>query len=202
MRLVRRVCLFLGSVHEGLRGPSEASTLIVPVQSAVRVVEVGNEGLTTTSLAEIPPHVTVLCPFVPPSRLEDRFIAQLGGIFGAIRPFAFSLDEVGHFPGVTWLRPAPASGFVELTEAVTRAFPSFPPYGGAFDCTIHHLTLVMRDCMAASVADAVATMLPVTSTAEEVWLMCRPARGRWAVRERFALGVGVSAGTPQSGDPE
>lgn len=188
MRLGATASRLMGLLNERLRGPTESSTLIVPVLSAERIVEVCNEGRTAMSLTGIPPHITVLYPFVPPSRIDDRLIAQVGDILADLRPFSFSLDEPGHFPGVTWLRPIPASGFTDMTEAVVRGFPAFPPYGGAFDSTVHHLTLAMRDRLARSVADVVDSMLPVRATAEEVWLMVRPVGGQWDVRKRIPIG--------------
>lgn len=188
MRLGRRVTDIAARMNEKLRGPSESSTLIVPVHDAAGLVELCNEGQTAMTLTGIPPHITILYPFVPPNRLDDRLIAQLGDIFAEFRPFSFSLKEPGHFPGVTWLRPIPASGFMEMTEAVVRGFPAFPPYGGAFDSTVHHLTLTMRDRLPPSVAGVVDSMLPVAATAEEVWLMVRPSGGQWDVRDRIPLG--------------
>ncbi len=46
------------------------------------------------------------------------------------------------FPAnVVYLAPDPAEPFVALTEALAAAFPDCPPYGGAFDEPVPHLTI-------------------------------------------------------------
>ena len=42
---------------------------------------------------------------------------------------------------MVYLAPEPAAPFVALTEAVGAEFPGFPPYGGAFDEVVPHLTI-------------------------------------------------------------
>ncbi|MDQ6784369.1 MAG: 2'-5' RNA ligase family protein [Actinomycetota bacterium] len=185
----RRLRGVIADLRSGLRGPPEDSTLIVSVPGAQDLVTVCNEALGVTSVSEVPPHITILYPFIRPSRMDDGLETHLGDVFAGCRPFAFSLVGLGHFPGATWLRPTPASNFAALTDAVVRAFPGNPPYRGRFDATIHHLTVAMREPLPAPVEATLQSMLPVAGHAEEVWLMSRPARGRWEVRERFPLGL-------------
>ncbi len=189
MRFRHRFASRMGSVHERLRGPSEASTLIVPVPGAKELIAACNDSLGITSAAEIPPHITVIYPFVPPSRMDDRCEGCLAEIFARTLPFTFALEELGHFPGVTWLRPTPAPSFEALTEAVVGAFPHYPPYRGAYEATVHHLTVAMRSPLPASLNVIVEDMLPIAGAAEEVWLMCRLAGGRWEVKDQFSLGL-------------
>ena len=49
--------------------------------------------------------------------------------------------EVGRFPTVVYLAPEPSEPFDRLTEAIDARFPDFPPYAGAFDGVIPHLTI-------------------------------------------------------------
>ena len=50
-------------------------------------------------------------------------------------------ERTGRFPGVVWLAPEPAEPFIALTELLAAAFPDHPPYEGAHDEIVPHLTL-------------------------------------------------------------
>ena len=76
----------------------------------------------------------------------------------------------------------PAEPFTELTNAVWRRWPDFPPYEGVHDVVIPHVT----------VSDSgrldVELELPIAAHAHEVTLIEEAENGRWAERRRFALG--------------
>ena len=40
-----------------------------------------------------------------------------------------------------WLHPDPSAPFADLTAAVAQRWPDYPPYEGAFDEPIPHLTV-------------------------------------------------------------
>ena len=80
--------------------------------------------------------------------------------------------------------------FVELTAAVTAAFPQYPPYEGAFDEVIPHVC-VGREAPKLLMQAAgwlVKGRLPITGTVNEVWLMTiGDPQPFYGVRHAFAL---------------
>ena len=71
--------------------------------------------------------------------------------------------------------PEPAEPFRHLTRAVWAAFPDFPPYGGAFDGSVPHLTLAERAPGQAgeleAVEAAVRPELPLSQRIDHVLLV-------------------------------
>ena len=159
-------------------GEGSATALIVPVQPA--------EGLLHKSAREagMPPHITVLFPFLNARQIDGETESMLASLLEGISCFDFALSEVGRFPGVVYLSPQPAEPFVALTQKLVACWPDHQPYGGAFDEIIPHLTVAHG----APIPDGLSERLPLGVRAEEVWLMSRMA-GRWTRRRTFALGA-------------
>jgi 2'-5' RNA ligase len=128
----------------------------------------------------VPAHVTILFPFAPPDQVEEGALTRLFAEFPA---FDFSLDRVERFDDeVVWLHPEPSRPFEDLTAAVFERFPSYPPYEGAHDVVIPHLTVSDSGLV------DVDAQLPIVSHAHEVTLIEEAeADGRWAVRLAFPL---------------
>ena len=126
----------------------------------------------------VPAHVTILFPFVDGDALDESAVEALLALF---RPFDFVLDRVERFEdGHVWLHPEPSAPFLDLTAAVAQRWPEYPPYEGAFDEPIPHLT-VSDTPIDLNVA------LPIAARAEHVTLIEEAPDGRWAARRRFAL---------------
>src|SRR5262249_30087094 len=95
--------------------------------------------------------------------------------------FDLELDRVGRFDdGPVWLHPEPSEPFAALTEAVWRRFPDYPPYEGAHDVVVPHLTV-------SYVPIELDIELPIRARAREVSLIEEAADGRWSVRRTFPL---------------
>ena len=87
-------------------------------------------------------HITLLGPFVGLDGLTDGVVDELSRFFADVTPFEFSLTGLHEFPGGTvYLAPTPAAPFRQLTHELVRLFPEHPPYGGAFDEVVPHLTV-------------------------------------------------------------
>lgn len=138
----------------------------------------------------VPAHVTLLFPFLHPDRIDDAVEAELAGIAATEAPFEVRFERVGHFPSVTWLAPDPAAPFARLTDAIAARWPDHPPYEGAFDEVIHHLTVAdgAPPNVLARIGDEVAAHLPVRQRVDELVLAER-RRGTWTERGRYRLGV-------------
>lgn len=67
-------------------------------------------------------------------------------------------------------------------------WPAYPPYGGAFEEVVPHLTLAERDEEVLDAAEReVVSSLPVVTLVEEVVLLGFDGRV-WTRRDSFALG--------------
>ncbi|HEX5968278.1 MAG TPA: 2'-5' RNA ligase family protein [Intrasporangium sp.] len=90
-------------------------------------------------------HITVLGPFLPPADIDGRVRSTIDEIACAVGEFDYRLEQFDVFPnGVIHLVPDPVEPFRSLTAELFTAFPSCPPYGGAFPDVRPHLTLDAR----------------------------------------------------------
>lgn len=137
----------------------------------------------------VPAHVTILFPFIDPTRIDDEVRQALERIAAETDPFVATFDRIGRFPDVVWLAPEPAAAFSRLTDAVASRWPDHPPYGGRFETVVHHLTVA--DDAPPSVLDLLEAELPqglpIRSRVTELTLVCRTG-GDWHDVARFRLG--------------
>jgi len=110
------------------------TALLIPVPEAENLVGELRARYDRADETGIPAHVTILAPF---GDSEDG----LEALIADFEPFDFALTRVERWPGVLWLAPEPAGPFVALTTAVAARYPEHPPYGGAHDTLIPHLTV-------------------------------------------------------------
>ncbi len=163
--------------------------LIVPVPAAEGAVGRHRGRLDPSAADGAPAHITLLAPFLQLELVDGGERQRLRQLFGATDPIQFSLTRVARFPGVMFLAPVPGEPFVALTEALSRRWPQCPPYDGAYDEVIPHLTVAVGDGDFAEVEREITPLLPIALTAEEVWLIARGSDGRWARELAFALGT-------------
>jgi hypothetical protein len=166
------------------------SGVIVPVPEADPVV---GEWLRWDPAAwlGVPAHVTLLAPFVrPPAPAET--VDRLATLLGGTAPWRARFSALAEFPGgVLYLAPDDPAPFVALTAALAAAWPEHPPYGGAFDTVVPHLTVCegAPPATRAAAAAAVGPALPLTTEVHEAWLMEQPEPGApYALRARLPFG--------------
>ncbi|MGO2520913.1 MAG: 2'-5' RNA ligase family protein [Microbacterium sp.] len=142
---------------------------------------------------DVPPHLTVLFPFVPAELIDNVVTERLARTFRGMREFDFSLTRTGWFgEEVLWLAPESPAPFIELTAAVTRAFPAYPPYGGVHDGSVPHAT-VGDSAGYEALQQAERTIreeLPLRGTASAVALLIEDSRGHWRRERLFAFSLG------------
>jgi 2'-5' RNA ligase len=125
----------------------------------------------------MPPHVTLLYPFADDADLEQHLHAA-GRVFARAASFEATFAEVRRWPDVLYLPPHPAAPFVTLVERLITAFPAFPPYGGAFDEIVPHLTVAGGDeARFGEIEAALEPSLPVRVRVERAWLMAHGPDG-------------------------
>ncbi|MCK5054675.1 MAG: 2'-5' RNA ligase family protein [Anaerolineales bacterium] len=93
----------------------------------------------------VPAHITLLYPFVPPEQVETA-IEDLNRLCAGIHPFEVTLDHYGTFDGAIFLEPSDVEPIAHLHHLLSKAFPKYPVYGGEHGTELHpHLTLARFD---------------------------------------------------------
>ena len=144
------------------------------------------ERLTADGARGMPPHVTLLYPFADETEV-DGLRTDVEEALAPFAPFETTFARTARWPDVLYLAPAQPGPFVALVEALVAAFPQYPPYGGAHDSIVPHLTVAEGDGETfASIEAAVRPALPVSVRVERVWLMTDDPAG-WHRRTPFPL---------------
>jgi 2'-5' RNA ligase len=168
------------------------SAVVVPIPAVEPVVAAHRARYDRAATWGVPAHVTVIFPFAPPSHIDAQVLEVLAGAVAAVPEFSITFEKTAWFGSeVLWLAPEPADPFVALTAAVTAAFPTYPPYRGAHDEVIPHLT-VGHEVSEARLREAEADVLPrlpISANVSDVALWCgSDSPGTWREMERFPLG--------------
>ena len=162
------------------------AALVVPVPAASNLMAgVLRHGRAT--VAGLPPHVTLLYPFVPPAMIDGSTESTLADIAARFPPFMFQLARVARFPGVLYLEPDPAHPFVTLIEALMTRWPQHAPYGGRYTAVVPHVT-VLTGREPPGLAQSLEEALPVECRAERVQLVVQDDDRQWQMRRDVLLG--------------
>jgi 2'-5' RNA ligase len=163
--------------------------VIVTVLEAEPLVGEWRMRYTPDAPCGIPPHVTVLFPFVPSERVAE-VEERVAEIVAAAPAFDLAFRRTARFPEVLYLDPEPAEPFLALTAAIEAEWPEHPPYEGAFDVVIPHLTVAESEDSALldRISADVEPHLPVETRVHEASLFVEDDTGRWHERDRQPLG--------------
>jgi len=166
------------------------SAIIVPVQVPVAVNLLRNR-MDPSAAQGVPAHVTLIYPFMPPDQLKDAVRRTVERIIASEAAFPFTLASVRRWPTVVYLVPEPAEPFRRLTDALAAAFPDYPPYQGAHDDVVPHLTVAQNvpDDYFAAAEHALPGMLPIRDVAREAWLIGHTPEQPWHTLWRLPLGT-------------
>ena len=164
------------------------TALVVTVPEAEPVVHEWRQRHDPSSATGMPAHVTVLYPWLDERTIDDGVDEALAGVVAAEPAFDLRLGEIGRFAGTLYLRPDPAEPFRRLTATLAGAWPDHPPYGGAYDDVVPHLTVA--DGEAEDVLDGVEAALdgfsPITARITSVDRWTFDGR-RWVRRHTHPL---------------
>ena len=141
-----------------------------------------------TSLG-IPPHVTLLHPFMP-AEIVSESLDDLRELFAATPPFDVAFRELRRWPEMAYLAPDPPELFAALTDAIVERWPDYPPYEGIHETVIPHLTVAYGDdVLLAEVEADVTPKLPIEAHVTDAVLLeeLEADVGRWGERARFKL---------------
>lgn len=179
----------VAAVDPSSAAPGRRTGLVVLVPAAEPVVGGWRVELDPSARYGMPAHVTVLFPWFRLRDLGAQVLSELASVAADLPAFDVTFDRVAHFPETLWLAPTPVEPFVELTEAVRRNWPEYPPFGGRFDVVIPHLTTGDGIDPAAHrhVVTDIEQSLPVRARVAELTLMAQDAGGRWSVHSAYPL---------------
>jgi 2'-5' RNA ligase len=166
------------------------SAIIATFRLPARIEAVRRRHVPNAPLG-VPPHVTILSPFVPAVVLDTSARRRLAGIAADHPAFDVQFDRATSFPDALYLVPGPAEPFVALTTAVCRAFPGYPPYGEPSfrpEDVVPHLTIAIGERAAFDpLIELVMPALPVAGRATTMTVLEEGPDGRWRTRWRIAL---------------
>ncbi len=167
------------------------SGLIIEVSAAEPATGEWRRQLDPQAVLGVPPHLTVLYPFVAPDQIDATTITAVERALAPVRSFDFELARIDWFGdrSVLWLAPDPVEPFQQITAALAQAFPEYPPYGGEFDGLTPHLTVATRGTSSElrRAEDELRQTLPIRAAADAVTLMVELPDRRWQRRQVFAL---------------
>jgi hypothetical protein len=162
------------------------SAVLIRVPEAEPLVGEWRRRFDPSALLGIPAHITVVYPFVPVEGVQ----AALRGLFAEVAPCRFELRAPARFPSVLYLKPEPDAALRAIIEGVVGRFPEHPPYGGAFDDLMPHLTVAQSgdEDLLARVESQLPRGLPVEVDVAEAVLMTEREDGLWRVADTFPFG--------------
>ena len=160
------------------------SVVLVPAAGAGQVVTDLRLEYDQSAAAGVPPHLTLMFPFLPARELTDVAVDALGSLIGQSAAFEVSLTRVNQFEqGVVYLEPEPVAELIRLTKEIGRQF-GLLPFGGKFgEEPVPHLTVgvVESASVRRKIADQLVPELPITIRAEEAWLMVGTNSSNWTI---------------------
>jgi len=153
--------------------PQMQSSLLIPVPEADSVIGRFRYAHDPLAAAGVPAHITLIVPWVDPTRIDETTLADLDYALVDVEPFEFDLTHVDWFGRrILWAAPEPSQPFVELISRLSQRYGT-PPWAGQFDEVIPHLTIAHAGPggRVVSAAADVAVRLPLRCRADEVWVM-------------------------------
>jgi 2'-5' RNA ligase len=169
--------------------PGGESAIIVPI-AVPKTIHRLRERMDPSAAQGVPAHVTLIYPFMPVERLDDEVRRKVGRIVAAEPTFTVNFREVTRWPNVVQLPPDPPDPFRRLTAALAAEFPDYPPYEGAFEVVIPHLTVArdVSDEYYAAAEHALPAALPVRHIVREAWLIGHMPEQPWHTLWRLPFG--------------
>jgi hypothetical protein len=129
----------------------------------------------------VPPHVTVLFPFLPAAALDSTVLNDLRRLVAATPKFTANFARAERLRELVWLLPHVQDPFLRLTAAVYDRWPQHPPYEGLIEELVAHLTVV--ESGEAPILDrafrVAQRVLPFQASVSELALIEEDEAGMW-----------------------
>jgi len=169
--------------------PFEESALVLHLPGLEESIQPLRERYTVDGAQGVPPHITIVYPFVEHKAWTAAAAQSLQTASSSIPPLRLTLGRLAWFDeaGVLFLEPEPADDIVGVIRALAGVFPGCPPYGGAIglDELVPHVSIAVishgedRARVEREVRVVVDDLLPVEVVVDQVSLLARRSR-RWS----------------------
>lgn len=173
----------------------DQSALVIRLLQIGEIVERYRRNHTTDGAEGMPPHVTLLYPFLTAEEYTPRAEARLADVSATFRPFSLHVGGIRRFPGVLYLEVSPREPILHLIERLVEVFPACLPYGGTIPLRdlVPHVTLAVdpADDRLADIARAFAretARVTFERMPVEAVSMAVKASGRWRQLCSFPFG--------------
>lgn len=167
------------------------TALICRVPEAERYISRYRDRYDPSARRNVPAHVTVLYPFVPPEQVGAEVLDRLRAIAQSVPAFDYRMAKIARFPVAIYLDPDPAAPYAALTDGVFAAFPDYPPFEGKFDTVVPHVTVAHGDdALLSEIEVELRIALPpagIPARCHELVLI-ENSTGRWEQMHAFPLG--------------
>ena len=169
------------------------SAIVIVVAEAEPAVAEWRTRHDPAAAVGVPPHITLLYPWLPAATIERSTIDALGRHFARVAPFDYRLARVDRFePDILFLAPEPGWRFSELIRRLAALYPDTPPYGGLVPDIVPHVT-VADGCSPATlelITAALELELPIRARADAATLLIRQ-HDRWRAAAALPFGGSV-----------
>jgi len=170
------------------RETSCQTNVLISIPQAYECVEPWRSELDPSARLGVPPHITLLYPWVEPS---SSSLHILDSIVRQVRPFELTFSSVKTFPATIWLAPTPTAPVTALIAQLQAAFPFCVPYGGRHSRSRPHLTVAngVHPDSHRGAQDDLRSKLPLVVEVRglEVWAEAAPG-GTWRLVQRLSFG--------------
>ena len=164
------------------------TAVLVAIEEVEPLIDQWRQRYDRAAAAGVPPHVTLLYPFLNIDRIDADILGTLRALIGGHRAFDIRFEQCARFPELLYLAPTPEQPFRDLTDALVARWPEVPPYGGQYDDLIPHLTVIQdqQPDVLDAVEVAIAGQLPVTARVSSAQLLVCDG-SRWTRKADFPL---------------
>jgi 2'-5' RNA ligase len=165
------------------------SVLLIPALHVTASVDEYRQRYDPSAAAGMPPHITIMYPFLAANELGGETMARLVELLGMTGTFEYSLTDVRDFDQqVVYLAPDPGERFIQLTSLVSEHY-KLRPYGGAYSEVIPHLTVALSAPVEERrrMTDKLRQRLPQAGIASEAWVMVGSNATTWRRTHSIAL---------------
>ena len=168
------------------------TALICRVPEAEPYIGKFRERFDPPARRNVPAHVTILYPFMPPTDVDEGVIEKLREVADSVPSFSYRMAGLQRFSiGTLYLVPDPGAPFKALIDAVHRAFPDYPPFAGKFETVVPHITVAHGDPQTLGEVDiALRISLPPSGIAARCgdMILIENTTGIWLTMQTFMLG--------------
>lgn len=139
----------------------------------------------------IPPHVTLLVPFLTRDELSQGGVSAVRELCAAVAPFEVTFARTARFPHVLYLAPEPADPFADLTRGLIARWPELTPYASREKQIVPHLTVATArpPKVFHQVQEALRPLLPIRAQVDSAQLYLFDGRA-WTHDQELPFGAG------------